>query len=112
MPIKTVSYIAQLIPDTRRRHTHIRVKGEIISFVVQLEIFVKNRWFPITRYDTVHGYAHKHLFRYSGEQEQTQLFTHNYAEALEFADADIKTNWEFYRERFLKEVQNDRERTL
>lgn len=107
MPIKTVSYIANLTLDTRRRHTHTRVNGEIISFIVQLEIFIKDIWFPIVRYDTAHGYAHKHLFQYSGEQEQIPLFTHNYAEILDFADADIKTNWEFYREQFLKEVEND-----
>jgi len=36
------------------------------------------------------------------------LFTDNYTDALDFADGDIKTNWEFYRERFLREAKNDR----
>lgn len=107
MQLKNVSFVAKLIPDTRRRHTHVRLKKEIISFVVQLEVFVKDKWLPVVRYDTAHGFAHKHLFHYSEKPEQTPLFTHNYDEALDFADADIKTNWEFYRELFLKEAEND-----
>ena len=107
MAVKTISYLAKLIPDTRRRHTHTRIKGEIISFVIQLEVFVDDKWLPVVRYDTAHGYAHKHLFHYRGEPEQIPLFTCNCTEALDFADADIKTGWEFYRERFLKEVEND-----
>ncbi len=107
MQPKTVSFVAKLIPDTRRRHTHVRLKNDIISFVVQLEVLVKDKWFSIVRYDTAHGFAHKHLFHYREEPEQMALFTDNYAEALDFADADIKSNWEFYRERFLMEVKND-----
>ena len=75
---------------------------------MQLEVLVKDKWFPVVRYDTAHGFAHKHLFHYREKPEQIPLFTHNYAEALDFADADIKTNWELYRERFLKEANHDR----
>lgn len=107
MRLKTVSFVAKIIPDTRRRHTHIRLRSEVISFVVQLEVMVKGNWFPVVRYDSAHGFAHKHLFHYRRKPEQTPMFTHDYAEALDFADADIKINWEFYRERFLEEVEND-----
>lgn len=104
---KTISYITYLISDTRRRHKHVRLKDKIVSFTVQLEVLTKNSWFPVVRYDTAHGYAHKHLYHYNKEPEKTPLFLHNYTDALDFADADIKTNWELYCQRFLKEAEND-----
>lgn len=107
MQPKNLSYVANLIPGTRRRYSHSRLKNDVINFVIQLEVMVRGNWFPVVRYDTAHGFAHKHLFHYGGQPEQIPLYTHDYTEALDFADVDIKTNWELYRERFLKEARND-----
>jgi hypothetical protein len=72
--------------------------------MVQLEIYLNGNWHPIVRYDTAHGYAHRHIYHYRKATQATPLFTDNYAEALDFADTDIKDNWESYREHFLQEA--------
>lgn len=105
--IKTEEFVARLTDDCRRRHRHTHFKGRVISFRVQLEIYVKNKWYPVVRYDTTHGFAHRDFIHPDGHSEKTPIFAQHYNDALTFAEADLKDNWEFYRERFLKEVKDD-----
>lgn len=105
--MKIVSYAFRLQEDTQVRHIHNRSKNEIISFTVQLEIKLKNKWYPIVRYDTAHNFAHRDIIHKDGQIEKTPLFTTHYNEALTFADGDLRSNWRMYRENFLKEVQNE-----
>lgn len=79
----------------------------MISFSVQLEICVRGNWYPVVRYDTTHGFAHRDFIHPDGRSEKTPIFAQNYNDALTFAEGDLKDNWEFYRERFLKEVKDD-----
>jgi hypothetical protein len=41
----------------------------ITDFVVQYEIFINDKWCPVVRYDTAHGYAHKDLIHPDGSKE-------------------------------------------
>jgi hypothetical protein len=75
--------------------------------MVQLEVNVKGKWRPIVRYDTAHGFAHRDIFRYDGGMEKIPLFVGDYNSTLTFAEMDLRTNWEIYRERFLKEVRGN-----
>ncbi len=102
-------YITYLGADCRRRHYHCRIGRWIIEFSVQLEIWVNNNWIPIIRYDTAHGFAHKDIISVNGNVKKITLDNiRDFAEALTFAENDIKTNWELYRDKFLKEADNDR----
>lgn len=103
--IKTRDFVAIYTPDCRKRHTHSHLKGKIISFRVQLEVYYKGRWYPVIRYDTAHGFAHRDYLRPDGKVEKTPLFTQDYNEALTFAEKDLNMNWESCRQRFLKEVK-------
>jgi len=97
-----------LIPFTRRdryRHYHLRIKGQVIDFSVQYETFLNGEWFPVVRYDTSHGFAHRDLMNIKGQKRKTPLFTADKNDALTFAENDIKDNWEVYRERFLEEAE-------
>lgn len=105
--MKTEEFVIRLTLDCRRRHRHIHFKGRVISFSVQLEICFKDRWYPVVRYDTTHGFAHRDFIHPDGECEKTPIFVKDYNDALTFAEGDLKDNWEFYRERFLGEVKND-----
>jgi hypothetical protein len=63
---------------------------------------------PVVRYDTAHGFTHRDTFRGDSRIEKTPLSIGDYSTALTFAELDLRSNWEPYRERFLKEVdQND-----
>mgnify|MGYP001596431586 CR=1 FL=1 len=102
---KNVSFLAFLSPNVRRRHEHVRIGNKIISFVVQIEFNVDGKWHPVVRYDTAHGFAHRDLLRPHGKLEKTPLFLHTYNEALDFAEADLKNNWQIYVERYRKELK-------
>ena len=104
---KTAEFAVRLNANCRRRHRHTHFKGRVISFSIQLEIWVNGKWCPVIRYDTTHGFAHRDFIHPNGRSEKTPIFAQNYNDALTFSEADIKDNWEFYKERFLKEVNND-----
>ena len=99
--IKEKKFIVMLTPKDRYRHSHIRFKGEVPSFVVQDETILEGKWLPGVRYDTEHGYAHRDFFDKKGHKQKTPLFTRDYNEALTFAEGDIKSNWRIYKKSFL-----------
>jgi len=99
-----------LTPEDRYRHTHVRLKGNILSFVIQYETRLEGRWLPVVRYDTEHGFAHRDIFDGKGEKYKTPIFTRDYSEALTFAQYDIKSNWMIYKRAFLGGVENEQQK--
>ena len=76
--------------------------GLVISFVVQLEcIFVgRDRWTPVVRYDTAHGFAHRDEMHPAGKAVKTSMTPMSYSEALQQAMDDLTENWLVYRRRY------------
>jgi hypothetical protein len=99
------TYIFMLTDEDRKRHEHIIEKGKIVEFAVQYEIYHKNKWMPVVRYDTAHGYAHKDLLNPDGTQEKIFIGVADFNDALTVADRDIDENWVRYRERFLRRMK-------
>ena len=103
MVIKEKCYVVYLAMDCRRRH-HRKYAGKwVIAFCIQLELFIDNNWFPVIRYDTSHGFAHRDYVHPDGGIEKTSINIRSFNEALTFSEDDVKANWELYREKFLKE---------
>ncbi|MBI3394129.1 MAG: hypothetical protein HY039_13285 [Nitrospirae bacterium] len=98
--MQETEYIIRLGPSDRYRHKHVREKGRVFSFRVQYETRMGGEWFPIVRYDTAHGFAHRDLFRRDGSVTKTPIFVADYNDALTFAENDLKSNWESYKARF------------
>ena len=94
-----------LTEEDRKRHEHIKEKGRVIGFVVQYEIFFEDKWVPIVRYDTSHGYAHKDLMNPDGSIEKIFMGEADLSEALTSADLDINANWERYKERYFRRLR-------
>lgn len=90
-----------LSDQDRKRHEHLTEKGRVLGFVVQYETRVKNKWMPVVRYDTAHGFAHKDLIDPDGSKEKILIGAVELSEALTFADNDINENWKRYKDRFL-----------
>ena len=95
------SYTRAFGKNARKRHFHKTEKGRVIDFVVQLEISIGGIWKPIIRYDCTHDFAHADRYNISGETVKEELHL-SYVESLTLADEDINSNWEYYRERFLR----------
>lgn len=104
MEIKTKEFYTFYASDCRKRHFHRRTKNKILEFVVQLEILIKEKWYPVIRYDTSHKFAHCDIMDWKGKVEKVAMPTLDFRNALTYADNDLSQNWSVYRERFLKEV--------
>lgn len=102
--MKDVEFVIPFTRQDRYRHYHLRIKGHIIEFSVQYETFIHGEWFPVVRYDTSHGFAHRDLINMKGVKRKTPLFTADQNDALTFAENDIRDNWEVYKKRFLEEA--------
>ena len=100
---KIVKYEILLSESDRKRHTHNSDRGEVISFTVQFETLVKDKWLPVVRYDTAHGFAHKDILHVDGRKEKVDLGSMTMKDALVAADRNINKNWIRYKQRFLKE---------
>ena len=74
--------------------------------MVQLETNAKDKWCPVVRYDTKHGFAHKDIIHFDGSAEKFNLGMSNYNIAMIFAEQDLKSNWGKYIEQFLEEVES------
>ncbi len=98
-----VEYVIRIGPSDRYRHLHMQEKGKILFFRVQYETRINDTWYPVVRYDTAHGYAHRDFMSLKGSVKKTPLFNQDYNDALTFAEHDLKSNWEFYKKRFLEE---------
>jgi len=103
--VPTIEYVF-LLPtgDLQLRHRHTRERGHVTAFVVQLELWWRGAWQAIVRYDTAHGFAHRDLISPSGTVTKTSMGLGDWSMALTVAMDDLKVNWSWYRERFLKEA--------
>ncbi len=98
------SYVFDLLPeDCRVRHWHRQSRKRVLEFVVQLEYWSGEGWEPIVRYDTAHGFAHRDLYRPGRQVEKTPMGLVDVNEALTIAEQDLKTNWRWYHDRYVKE---------
>ena len=91
----------------RLRVTASLKKGGIVKFVVQYEAFIVGQWRPVVRYDTSHGFAHKDIIHYKGEEDKQPLYFQDFKIALTFAIQDLKTSWKWYRMAYEREIENE-----
>jgi len=92
--------------EDRIRVTAQKEKGKILKFVVQYEAYIKNKWCPIVRYDTSHGFAHKDIIHPNDRKEKQPLYFQTFNAAFTFAIQDIKISWKWYRIAYEKELSD------
>lgn len=68
--------------------------------MVQLEIYHKEVWKEVVRYDCAHGFAHRDSYSLQGKYVKEELHI-SFEDALTLADEDIDDNWEKYKEKFI-----------
>lgn len=96
-------FFIPLPEDTVLRVRYTKDRGRILRFVVQLEALIENSWTPITRYDNAHRFVHRDDLKPDGTQIKTPPMAFaNDEEALNFALQDLRTNSQFYVERYLR----------
>ena len=99
-------FVIRLTEKDRYRHLHFSTKGNISYFSIQIETEINNKWHTVVRYDTAHGFAHRDILNFKGEEiSKTPLFNQNFNSALTFAENDLKLNWESYKTNFLIKIK-------
>ncbi len=78
-------------------------KGTIEEFVVKLITLFEDKWHEVIRYDSGHNCPHKDILNTDGQviRKVWYDFLDN-GQALTMAISDIKENYEFYIDRFIK----------
>lgn len=99
------SFIIDLTTEDRIRLRFTTKEGKVRNFVVQYEIFLKDEWREILRYDTTHGFLHMDVCHFKKKSDKIKLDITDLNQALTYAIQDIKARWRFYRERFGKEIK-------
>lgn len=102
--MKIVEYVSPLGFDGRRRARHVRIEGKVVEFIVQYELKILDEWYPVVRYDTAHGFAHKDKLTFNSRVTKEDMPFDDFNLALTFAEKDLRDNWQEYRAQFLKEV--------
>lgn len=100
-------FTKELSPDGDDR-LRIRInteKGRVTDIVVQYEAKIKDKWYPIVRYDCSHGFFHRDILNPKGEKTKRPISIQNLKDALTYAEQDIKDRWEWYKEKFKKEMR-------
>jgi len=90
--------------DRLRIKIHVE-KGKVVDIVVQYEAKVGDKWYPIVRYDCSHGYFHRDILNPRGEKTKQPIDIAKLKDALRYAEQDIKDRWEWYKDRFKKELK-------
>ena len=97
--VKLVRFTIALDADVRLRHRHQTDRGAVVSFAIQLEVHLKGRWRSVIRYDSAHGQAHRHVYR-ARKKSTREALNLDLADALTFAEGDMKQNWRRYIEEY------------
>ncbi|MBI3584382.1 MAG: hypothetical protein HY096_10605 [Nitrospinae bacterium] len=93
--------------DDRLRIKIITQKGFVKDVVIQYESKIKDKWYPIVRYDCSHGFFHRDILSPKGEKIKNPIPIQNLEDALTYAEQDIKDRWEWYKEKFIRRMKND-----
>jgi hypothetical protein len=100
-------FTKELTPDGDDR-LRIRInteRGKIVDIVVQYESRIKEKWYPIVRYDCSHGFFHRDILTPKGEKIKQAIPINNLKDALTYAEQDIKDRWEWYKEKFKRRIR-------
>ena len=79
-------------------------KGRVVDLMVQYETLIDGIWHTIVRYDMAHGFFHRDTLYPDGEKVKTAIEISDLNVALQYAAQDLKDKWEFYKERYTKQL--------
>lgn len=99
--------------NDRDHETRIRTQmmtnaiGEIVMFMLQLELWVNDRWYPVVRCDTAHGEAHIDFLDQKGVTYDKVWLgaTTPYNAAFTMAENELISSAEAHRQRFLRQLE-------
>jgi hypothetical protein len=100
--MRRIRYFINLESEEDRIRVDFETDRGLVTLlhVVQYETMIQDKWHPVARYDTAHGFIHLDLYTLHGPIKY-RIFIQNLGEALTFAVEDLKANWRLYKHRFV-----------
>jgi len=80
-------------------------RGKVMDLVIQYESKIKGKWYSIIRYDCSHGFFHRDTLFPNGRKEKQTIAILTLGDAVNYAEQDVKDRWEFYKDRFIKNMK-------
>ena len=78
-------------------------RGQVQRYTVQYETLVEEKFHPVVRYDSAHGYPHRDLLDWNGDiVDKSWLAPVDYGTAATEAIVAIDQDWRQLREEFLR----------
>lgn len=106
-PEYKTDYVAPLFPLDLGCQLRYRIdpeSGNVSGFVIQLEITIDDRVYPMVRYDSAHGQPHRDILDAAGQVIAKEWLPFDFKRASDYAHTDIRANWRQYREDFLRRM--------
>jgi hypothetical protein len=102
--LPTKEFFDYLSPEDRLRYRIVTANGQVFDFVVQYEVRIDERFWPVVRYDASHGHGHRDTLDSNGKTlRKDWLPAHmNLKDCLSYAAIDLRVNWKQYRLQFLE----------
>lgn len=96
-------YFLEIAPCTVAYVYFITEKGDVKEFVIKLLCEFEEQWHEVIRYDSGHECPHKDILDTDGNVVRKVWYEYlDNSQALTMAISDIKDNYEFYKERYLR----------
>ena len=88
------------------------LEGRVTGLLLQYEAHLNGEWRQVVRYDTSHGFLHRHRFwlpetRQTDDLEDPQQPARDYTAAFDAAKKDLKDHWKSYRKAMEKAWSTD-----
>lgn len=88
-------------------------KGKVTGLVLNYLAHIDDEIREVVRYDTDHGYLHRHQFWLNEKRQVLDLDDpknplHDYGAIFEVAAADLRANWSIYRRKLERAMKTKR----
>jgi hypothetical protein len=94
-------------PTDRLEVTFTKTRGKAKAFSIQYQAVIRGRWTPVVRYDTNHGYLHRHRFwldadKQIDDQEPRGEPSADYTIPFKTAYDELSANWRTFRANMMR----------
>jgi hypothetical protein len=99
---KSTEYHILLSEEDALRCELTILEGKVTGLLLQYEAHLEGEWHPVVRYDTSHGFLHRHRFwlpetRQTDDLEDPDQPSRDYTAAFDAAKKDLNSHWKSYR---------------
>jgi hypothetical protein len=109
---KSTEYHILLSEEDALRCELTILEGKVTGLLLQYEAHLEGEWRPVVRYDTSHGFLHRHRFwlpqtRQTDDLEDPDRPAGDDTAAFDAAKRDLNAHWRLYRKAIEKAWSTD-----